>query len=151
MAGRRSPVSRYRRLAILAEIPEGSVEIEVANRLLDWGVLRLLQPLGEFSREHIFLRALGFNRRAELRLDCFIMLAKKPCSVVEIDGGRRLRWWDVREDDAEAAINRQLGRAAGTTHLERLALFRHARILRSLARDGKCRRDTDSRECAVPS
>src|SRR5579863_5086769 len=59
------------------------------------------------------------------------MGAQEPRSVVEINGGRRPRRRDVREDHAEFAVNRKLRAAAGTIHLECFnRVLRHAAILR---------------------
>src|SRR5580698_7017421 len=110
---RSSPVIRRGRIARL-------IEVEIAQWFFDGPVFRLLQSLGEFSSQHIFLRFLRFHRRAEFRLHRVHLLAQQARCVVQVHRGRRLRRWHMGQYHANLAIDRELRLAARATNGKRV-------------------------------
>jgi hypothetical protein len=99
--------------------PKQLVEVKIAERLFDGPVFGFFQALGELARQHVFLGALGLDGGAELGFDGLCLVSEEPRRVVQIDR-RRPHRGDVGEDDAEPAVDDQLGAAAGAIELEGL-------------------------------
>ena len=112
-----------------------SIEIEIAERLFDGAVFGFLQAFGKFSGEDVFLGFFGFDGGAELRFDCFGLLAQESRGIVKINGRWRLGRRNVREHHSEFAIESELRVAAGAIGFEGFFVFaRHGAILRQFAR-----------------
>ena len=88
---------------------QSSVEIKIANRFFDGLVLGFFQALGKLSREHVFLCAFRFHRLTEFLFDALGLFPEQARGVVEINGWRRLRRRDVRENRGKFRVNCQLG------------------------------------------
>ena len=122
------------------------IEIEIAERLFDGSVFSLLQALGKFSGENVFLGFFSFDGCAELRFDSFGLLAQEPRGIVKINRRWRLRRRDVGEHHSEFAIESELRVAARAVSFEGFFMFaRHGGILRQFAPRGmvhvQCHRD----------
>ena len=91
---------------------QSSVEIKIANRFFDGLVLGFFQALGKLSRENIFLRAFRFHRLAKFLFDTLGLFPEQARRIVEINGRRRLRRRNVRENDGKFRVNCQLGLTA---------------------------------------
>ena len=113
------------------------IEIEIAERLFDGSVFSLLQALGKFSGENVFLGFFSFDGCAELRFDSFGLLAQEPRGIVKINRRWRLRRRDVREHHSEFAIESELRVAARAVSFEGFFMFaRHGDILRQFDASG---------------
>src|SRR5277367_538078 len=111
------------------------VEVEIAQRFFDRAVFRLLQTLGEFSRQHVFLRFFRFHGCAEFSFHCVHLLPQQRGSVVQVHRRWRLRRRDVRQHHADLSIHRELRLTARATNRERVQrLLSHACILRQFWR-----------------
>ena len=65
-----------------------SIEVEIAEWLFDWAVFGLLQALGKFTREDIFLRFLCFHGRSKLGFHGIGVVAeRRAVSSRSIEGG----------------------------------------------------------------
>ena len=113
-----------------------SIQVEIAERLFYRGVLGFLQAFGKFAREDVFFGSFGLDGGAEFCFDGFVVLAKKPRRVVQIDRGGPYRR-HVGQDDAQLPIHGEVGAASGALGCECLREFlRHRPILRQICSRG---------------
>ena len=112
-------------------MPDGFLEVEVAQRFFDGLVLGFLEGFLEFAVEDVFLLALGFPGIAEFIFTLLGLIGEDTRRVSDVNVGRGLDGRCVRKDHGETGIHRELRLAAGTHYLDRRrGLFRHACSLR---------------------